>query len=74
MGSGRPDPANREQLLELVHDQQQPHVVRLPGRRPTSRRYDHLWQRFSKHLPWVATQQISTHWLRHTTLSWVWLW
>jgi hypothetical protein len=22
-------------------------------------------------LPWVATQQISTHWLRHTTLTWV---
>jgi hypothetical protein len=20
---------------------------------------------------WVATQQISTHWLRHTTLTWV---
>jgi hypothetical protein len=22
-------------------------------------------------LPWVAAQQISTHWLRHTTLTWV---
>ena len=27
--------------------------------------------RLGKHLPWVATQQISTHWLRHTTLTWV---
>jgi len=37
----------------------------------TRRRYDHLWTRIGKHLPWVATQQISTHWLRHTTLTWV---
>ena len=37
----------------------------------TSRRYDHLWVRIGQHLPWVATQQISTHWLRHTTLTWV---
>ena len=24
-----------------------------------------------RHLPWVRTQQISTHWIRHTTLTWV---
>lgn len=41
------------------------------GRPVTRRRYDHLWTRIGKHLPWVATQQISTHWLRHTTLTWV---
>jgi integrase/recombinase XerC len=41
------------------------------GKPITTRRYDHLWQRLGKHLPWVATQQISTHWLRHTTLTWV---
>ena len=41
------------------------------GRPITYRRYDHLWQRIGKHLPWVATQGISTHWLRHTTLTWV---
>jgi len=42
------------------------------NRRPiTARRYDHLWSRLGKHLPWVATQQVSTHWLRHTTLTWV---
>ncbi|KAA2261518.1 site-specific integrase [Solihabitans fulvus] len=41
------------------------------GRPITARRYDHLWARLGKHLPWVATQQISTHWLRHTTLTWV---
>lgn len=37
----------------------------------TKRRYDYLWTRLGKHLPWVATQGISTHWLRHTTLTWV---
>lgn len=41
------------------------------GRPITSRRYDYLWVRLGKHLPWVAAQQISTHWLRHTTLTWV---
>lgn len=41
------------------------------GRPITARRYDHLWVRIGQHLPWVATQQISTHWLRHTTLTWV---
>jgi integrase/recombinase XerC len=41
------------------------------GRPITSRRYDHLWARIGHALPWVATQQISTHWLRHTTLTWV---
>jgi integrase len=37
----------------------------------TARRYDHLWQRIGQHLPWVAAQQIGSHWLRHTTLTWV---
>ena len=37
----------------------------------TTRRYDHLWLRIGRHLPWVAIQGISTHWLRHTTLTWV---
>lgn len=41
------------------------------GRPITRRRFDHLWDRIGKALPWVATQQISTHWLRHTTLTWV---
>lgn len=47
-------------------------ILRYPKGRPiTYRRYDHLWQRLGKHLPWVAVQQISTHWLRYTTLTWV---
>ncbi|MGI5151513.1 hypothetical protein ACQEVC_34995 [Plantactinospora sp. CA-294935] len=41
------------------------------GRPLTYRRYDHLWARIGQHLRRVHTQQISTHWLRHTTLTWV---
>ena len=41
------------------------------GRPLTYRRYDHLWHRIGTHLPWAAAQQVSTHWLRHTTLTWV---
>ncbi|MGW5924521.1 tyrosine-type recombinase/integrase [Nocardia fluminea] len=41
------------------------------GRPITRRRYDHIWTRVGKSLPWVAAQGISTHWLRHTTLTWV---
>lgn len=37
----------------------------------TYRRYDHLWDRLGRHLPWVRTLNVSTHWLRHTTLTWV---
>src|SRR5262249_49757178 len=55
---GNNDP--NEQLLRY-HD----------GRSLTTRRYDYLWHRIGQHLPSVATQQISTHWLRHTTLTWV---
>jgi integrase/recombinase XerC len=55
---GGPDPT--EQLLRYAN-----------GTPITARRYDYLWQRLGQHLPWVAAQQISTHWLRHTTLTWV---
>ncbi len=41
------------------------------GRALTGRRYDELWRRIGKHLPWVAAQGITAHWLRHTTLTWV---
>ncbi|MEV0769640.1 tyrosine-type recombinase/integrase [Nocardia salmonicida] len=49
-----------EQLLRYRH-----------GRPITRRRHDHLWLRAGRQLPWVATQQISTHWIRHTVLTWV---
>ena len=41
------------------------------GRRITYRRYDHLRDRLGRHLPWVRAQQISMHWIRHTTLTWL---
>jgi integrase/recombinase XerC len=41
------------------------------GRPITSRRYDHLGIRLGRHLAWVRTQQVSTHWVRHMTLTWV---
>jgi site-specific recombinase XerC len=41
------------------------------GQALTSRRYDTLWTRLGRQLPWVAAQGISIHWLRHTTLTWV---
>jgi integrase/recombinase XerC len=41
------------------------------GQPITSHRYDHLWARIGTHLPWARTQQISMHWIRHTTLTWV---
>jgi hypothetical protein len=40
------------------------------GRPVTTLRYDHLWVRIGRELPWVRTQQISIHWIRHTTLTW----
>ncbi|GAA2843145.1 tyrosine-type recombinase/integrase [Crossiella cryophila] len=41
------------------------------GKPLTRHRYDYLWHRLGKYLAWVYAQQISTHWLRHTTLTWV---
>jgi integrase/recombinase XerC len=41
------------------------------GKPITYRRYDGLWERIGEHLPWARTQQVSIHWLRHTTLTWV---
>ena len=39
------------------------------GRPLTSRRYDHLWQRSSIHLPWIAAERVSTGSLRAATLD-----
>jgi hypothetical protein len=41
------------------------------GRPINSRRYDYLWHRLGEHLLWVKTQQVTTHWIRHTILTWV---
>jgi integrase/recombinase XerC len=57
---------------EQRHAPAEGQLLRYPNGRPiTSRRYDHLWTRLGRHLPWVRTQQISMHWIRHTTLTWV---
>lgn len=37
----------------------------------TKSRYDYVWGRLGKYLPWLRAQQVSAHWLRHTTLTWV---
>ena len=37
----------------------------------TERRYNHLWDRLGRHLPWITTLNVSAHWIRHTTLTWV---
>ncbi|MBG0568455.1 tyrosine-type recombinase/integrase [Actinoplanes aureus] len=41
------------------------------GRAVGRRRYDSLWIRLGRQMPWVAKQQVSAHWLRHTALTWV---
>jgi len=41
------------------------------GQPLTSRRYDQLYKRIGAQVPWVAMLGVSTHWLRHTTLTWV---
>src|SRR5689334_21042850 len=46
-------------------------LLRYRTGRITYRRYDHLWDRLGRYLPWVRAQQISMHWIRHTTLTWV---
>ncbi|MFE3757953.1 tyrosine-type recombinase/integrase [Nocardia tengchongensis] len=41
------------------------------GQPITRRRYEYIWTRVGKHVPCVATLQVTAHWLRHTTLTWV---
>jgi integrase/recombinase XerC len=57
-------------LVEHGQDRHAPadgQLLRYAGGRPiTHRRYDHLWTRIGRHLLWLATQGISTHWIRHT--------
>jgi integrase len=64
--------AHLQQHAVERHAARSEQLVRYASGRPiTRRRYDHLWTRLGNALPWVAAQQISTHWLRHTTLTWV---
>jgi site-specific recombinase XerD len=68
-------PTLMARLIEHGQDRHAPpdgQLLRYASGRPiTSRRYDYLWARLGRHLPWVRTQQVSMHWIRHTTLTWV---
>jgi len=37
----------------------------------SSHNFEKLWKRLGEKITWVAEKQISNHWLRHTTLTWV---
>ncbi|GAA2522966.1 site-specific integrase [Pilimelia columellifera] len=55
-----------------LDDRSTEQLLRYKDRRPlTYRRYDHMWVRIGQHLDWVDIQGISTHWLRHTIITWV---
>jgi hypothetical protein len=41
------------------------------GRPITARRYDYLRTRVRQHLLWADRLQVSIHWVRHTTLTYV---
>ncbi|WP_218018194.1 hypothetical protein [Nocardia shimofusensis] len=41
------------------------------GRSLGRRRYDTLTERIREHLSWAAALGVSTHWIRHTILTWV---
>ncbi|MDI5979849.1 tyrosine-type recombinase/integrase [Amycolatopsis magusensis] len=41
------------------------------GKPITSRRYDYIFGRVQNALDWARALQVSAHWLRHTTLTWV---
>jgi integrase/recombinase XerC len=61
--------AHRDERHATQADQQ---LLRYTSGRPIgTRRYDHLWLRAGEHLPWARSLGITTHWLRHTTLTWV---
>src|SRR4051794_16456576 len=64
-------PTLMRQLVEHVVDRggmnDEPLLRYRSGRGITARRYDYLWQRLGRNLAWVRAQQVSTHWLRHTT-------
>ncbi|MEN3305367.1 MAG: hypothetical protein V7603_1569 [Micromonosporaceae bacterium] len=77
-GTARWQPVSPTLMAHLLQHAEQRHAPQggqllryRDGRVVTYRRYDHLWQRIGARLPWVAAQQISMHWLRHTTLTWV---
>lgn len=58
----------------LTRGAREPHdaLLRYRDHHPlTGRRYDVLWRRVRDQLPWADQRNLSAHWLRHTTLTWV---
>ena len=41
------------------------------GRPMQAKRFETLWKRISFVLPWVEEKGVSSHWLRHTTVTWI---
>ncbi|MEW2508290.1 tyrosine-type recombinase/integrase [Amycolatopsis sp. NPDC047767] len=78
-GTSRLQPVSRTLMSQLLaHAEERgathpdgPLLRYRTGEPITKRRYDHLWDRLGRHIPSIRTQNISTHWLRHTTLTWV---
>ncbi|WP_447002348.1 tyrosine-type recombinase/integrase [Saccharothrix isguenensis] len=69
-------PTLMKHLLLMAHnrgarDEDSPVLRSRAGTPLTKRRYDHLWRRLGEHIDSVRTLGVSTHWLRHTTLTWV---
>jgi integrase len=41
------------------------------GRPLTAKRFETLWNRLRLELPWAEKIGVSSHWIRHTTITWV---
>ncbi|MEU3768651.1 site-specific integrase [Amycolatopsis keratiniphila] len=59
-GEERGDGNRDEQLLRYAN-----------GNPITKRRYDYIFRRVQAELEWARALQVTAHWLRHTTLTWV---
>ncbi|WP_369797487.1 tyrosine-type recombinase/integrase [Amycolatopsis sp. MJM2582] len=59
-GEERGNGDRKEQLLRYAN-----------GNPITKRRYDYIFRRVSAELEWARALQVTAHWLRHTTLTWV---
>ena len=54
------------QHAEERHDPPDGQLLRYrDGRQITDRRYDQLWVRIGRELPWFRNQGVSTHWIRY---------
>jgi integrase/recombinase XerC len=79
-GTARWQPVSRTLMTALIEHAEQRGAADAPdgqllryrnGNPITDRRYNHLWDRLGRYLPWVTTLNVSAHWIRHTTLTWV---